>query len=367
MRNTLKVLSINILLLCLGIIIIEIIFGSWRDPNILNRLNLIKNAEISYDISELYDWDDPVIKYTRDEYGLRGNFSSPRDVDILTIGGSTTDQRYIGDGHTWQDVTQDQFTKSGGKVIVANAGVDGQSTFGHIKNFEWWLPYISKLKPRYILFYVGLNDFYKDADFAFDDLINDKKGKSIKQILKERSAVYYLYRTLKGTYRAIFVLKIGHRSLDFDKMAWVDEPVLNRYDEVMSQRLASYSARLEVLVELTRKLGAEPIFVTQPSRKYDVRSDAVYGIKGESKYDDVKYNGVDYYHMMRLMDDAVLKTCARHQLICFDLSNDLAESWENEDFYDFEHMTPAGAKKVGLYLHQKLKEMLGGSAQKSAR
>ena len=33
-----------------------------------------------------------------------GIYNSIDDIDILTIGGSTTEQRYISDGYTFQDI-----------------------------------------------------------------------------------------------------------------------------------------------------------------------------------------------------------------------------------------------------------------------
>ena len=150
----------NCVILGGGIIVLEIAFGGWFDTQNLNRLHLIKNSVFNFDVSDLYDYPSPVIRYSRDKYGLRGNHDIPRDIDILTVGGSTTDQRFISDGETWQDVFQERFGNAGVDLIVANAGVDGQSSVGHIKNFEWWFPTISDLSPKYILFYVGLNDFF---------------------------------------------------------------------------------------------------------------------------------------------------------------------------------------------------------------
>jgi len=133
-------LFVNFTLLVIGILVAEIFFGNWFYPDNLNRLNIIRSRTVKYDIAGLYDSSSKAISITRDQYGLRGAFQLPADIDILTVGGSTTDQRYITDGKTWQDVLQQKFESIGKNVKVANAGVDGQSTFGHIKNFDWWFP-----------------------------------------------------------------------------------------------------------------------------------------------------------------------------------------------------------------------------------
>jgi hypothetical protein len=54
-------------------------------------------------------------------------------------------------------VLQTCLAQNGAGLTVANAGVDGQSTVGHIMNFKWWFPNIPRLAPDYILFYLGLN------------------------------------------------------------------------------------------------------------------------------------------------------------------------------------------------------------------
>ena len=61
-----------------------------------------------------YPYDKAYIYYSRDQWGLRGeSFKNPSDVKMLTVGGSTTDQRYITEGETWQDVMATTLKDSG--------------------------------------------------------------------------------------------------------------------------------------------------------------------------------------------------------------------------------------------------------------
>ena len=43
-------------------------------------------------------------------------------------------------------------------IDVVNAGIDGQSTHGHIWNFKFWFNKIPSLKTKYIIFYIGINE-----------------------------------------------------------------------------------------------------------------------------------------------------------------------------------------------------------------
>lgn len=47
----------------------------------------------------------------------------------------------------------------------------------------------------------------------------------------------------------------------------------------------------------------------------------------------------------------------RHQALCVDLAETMLPVLTDDDFYDFTHMTPQGAKKVGRFLYASLKEL----------
>ncbi len=353
MRRFLRTALINIGFVLLGVVALELLFGSWLHPNLLNRLNISKNYQRTYDIDGLYDWDPPTSTYTRDAFGLRGSFSSPEEIDILTVGGSTTDQVYITDGYTWQDVMQVEFAKEGKNVVVANAGVDGQSSYGHIKNFDWWFPQITGLAPRYILFYVGINDFYRNVDNRYDGLLRQQDD-ALTQAIRERSAIYHLIRTVKGVYRAQFLDRIGHGAIDVDALEWTDQPIMQDHKVLMSARLDAYAQRLQVLLERTEAIGAVPVFVTQPTRRYKLQNGRIVGLNEMNDYEGKKYNGVDYHAMMRHLDAVTMNACEGNGAICIDLAAGIAADLEDDDFYDPFHMTPKGARKVGLFLHDAL-------------
>jgi lysophospholipase L1-like esterase len=352
-KRILGILAVNVLVLAAGIAAVELLFGGWLDTRQVNRLNLVKDQVRKNDVSGLYKADKPVITYSRDKYGLRGAFSSPGSIRILTLGGSTTDQRYIGDGETWQDVLQRRFEQAGLKVAVANAGVDGQSTFGHIANFRWWFPDIPRLAPEFILFYVGINDYHVDAADRFDRLASDSTNPSIGERIRENSAIWNLFRTLRGIYKALVVSRIGHQRVNFDQIQWVREPLQKDYG-FMAPRLDAYASRLRLLADLTRQMGATPIFVSQPTRHYRITAQGIEGWAETTPYDDRRINGVDLFHLMRKLDGVAQAIAAEKGAIFVDLAT--RNEWVDLDFYDFVHMTPQGAAKTGLFLYESLKE-----------
>ena len=331
----------------------------------MNQLNIIKDRRIHYNLQSLYPSDSDIVIYTRDKWGLRGNYPDVEHIDILTIGGSTTDQRYISDGYTFQDILQNEFKNNGKDVYVVNAGIDGQSTFGHIKNFDWWFQYIPKLKVKYYLFYIGVNDFYIGDNSSYDDLLRKcprNIADRIKRIIKARSALYYLYRTIEGVTRAnAYGLShnAGHSYNVFSTQDWVAQPKLYNYEVIMKDRLDAYEQRLNILCQKVKSVGSIPICVTQSIRRtYDFIDGRLFGNPsfGEYEYDGRSFNSVDYYYMSRLLNERTKEVCINNGGIFIDLDQEVDFDIKN-DFYDNAHNTPSGAKKIGKYLYNKLNNL----------
>jgi len=356
MKKIIIILSINLFLFIIAAIVLELIFGAWIHTDSLNRLNIVRNRTIKFNLNGLYPSDKPVVVYTRDKYGLRGSYHTPGDIDILTVGGSTTDQRYVSDGYTWQDILQERFQSIGKNIKIANAGVDGQSSLGHIRNFDWWFNNIPELKPKFIIFYLGINDFYKNERISYDELVTDSNKKSYRQILREKSALYHLMYTLHGIYSARVIHKAGHGRIDFSKVEWTTKGLQANYEKMMGNRLEEYEERLTVLISKTIGFGAIPIFVTQPTRRYRFDNGTIIGIKDTLNYNDIPINGVDYYQMIRKYDELTCSIGRKHDVLCLDLAKE--KFWEDDDYYDFSHMTPKGAKKVGEYIFENLKDRM---------
>lgn len=334
-----------------GLLVLELAFGNWLQPNRMNRLNLLRDAALTYDARALYPEGNTRITYTRDRYGFRGAYTSPSAIDILTIGGSATDQRYISDDETWQEVLRRTLASQGKRVSVVNAGVDGQSTVGHLRNFDWWFPEVPGLKPRFHLFYLGVNDFHTRA--AYDELV---AGPSIWTTVRESSAFYGLYLKLRGMYRALVVARVGHTAVDFSAIQWTDQPRVSDHAAVAREPAARYEERLRLLLKRSTEAGARPVCVTQASRYFRVDRGGVTGVTQPIQVGAAEVNGVDYFHLIEHFNRATLAVCNQFGGIALDAAGEVP--WTDADFYDFIHNTPQGARKLGEYLAAKLRPYL---------
>jgi len=129
--SALKIAFVNLLVLLIGLLIIELIFGSWfQNSHALYQFTKPRNIALVN--KNPLGGQPEFIRYTRDENGFRG-LDAPLDkIDIITVGGSTTDQRYLDDGQIYEQELKKLFAAEGRRLVVANAGIDGQSTMGHV-------------------------------------------------------------------------------------------------------------------------------------------------------------------------------------------------------------------------------------------
>lgn len=357
MQKKLKLTYISVAAFLIGLILIELLFGGWFSTNNqLSNLGILRDVQLEYNISDLYTTKNPVISYSRDSYGLRGisTFDKPEAIDILTVGGTTTDQRYIDDTKTWQEVLEKEFAKNNNPMLISNAGVHGQSTFGHLKNCELWFPNIEKLQPKLILFYVGINDFYKiNGDSKFDE-IQQKTNQGISERIKTKSVLYCVYQKLKGAEKAQKAT-VEHQKINFARVRYTKDEILNEkllaiYDE---KNLKAFKKRIQQLKNYAENKNAIPIFITQPTLHFRIRNGVIYGTEDtnylENKY---AYNGVGYLKLLNKLNDAMREVAGTNAII--DVTNE--EDWNVMDFYDFYHMTETGTKKLGKKIYQKMQQ-----------
>ena len=335
-----------------GIALLELLFGGNR----LNPLSIPVEVDLRLDVSSLYGSEEPTVRYRRDRYGFRGRYTHPSTIDILTLGGSTTDQRFLDESQTWQSVMASLFAEAGATVEIVNAGVDGQSTVGNLANFLHWFPAVPNLRPKYVLVYVGTNDLFFDGTGTgrFDQL---KRGGMADRMLKQ-SAIFNLYRKLKGMYLAQRVLLVDHGSLRLDEVSWTRAPVQPDVDwpreTLVAEGFDKLEKRLRALHGRITNMGARSIFVTQKSRHYERLYGTIWGIDHEWMMFGHPANGVDLDRLMGLQFARTMAVCRDLNSVCVDTAT---IHYESGDFYDPVHHTPSGAAKLGRYLHSKLSHL----------
>ena len=274
-RSLLKLLAINLIILSIMLVVIELLFGArFSSKNQLIFFGVRSNIDIQFEI-DLYTDTMITVQHTRDQYGLRSNsaFNQPEKIDILTIGGSTTFQKYIDDSNTWEAHLQRKLQEANKDLKIASAGINGHSTHAHIKAFDLWFPTIENLKPKYIFFYIGIND-YLPRPFLMAE-----NTSTLKATLQDKSILYNTLRRAKGAYLArknkFESLKVDFSKYEFTKKSLLTEEYREFY---ISEFVPSFKQRLQKLIELSLALGAEPIFITQPMALYKLSKGEISGV-----------------------------------------------------------------------------------------
>lgn len=332
-----------------ALVLIEIclrLFSYGDDWVKIKEANVLRNFQFKYSINNLYEHDTSSVDYVRNEYGLRDSCKSPKEIDILTIGGSTTDQRYVPFESTFQVVLERRMSEELDSFgCITNAGVDGHSTLGHIFSFNHWFPLIPNLNPKFILLYVGVNDAnFTRALNRPKKLISGSENKNtdnIKTFLKNFAIVQALlpiYRLLKtlpvNSVPAYAEHKPRLYNLDDYKVL-----KLNKLTAALSrENTNAFKSRMIILLKKIKDLNSIPICVTQPHRYVMKKKGKVYGIPNIFGRG---FSGIDYDYSIRQLNSVILELCGENTL---DLYN---QKFLNSHFYDGVHTTALGSEAIG--------------------
>lgn len=360
-RSAARIIAANIGLLIAVSVIAELIFGNWIFGPDFGFSNIRHGERHVLDVSEFMPGRGS-ISYTRDRHGLRGDYGGdPAKIDILAIGGSTTNERFVDDGDIWTQRLADNFAAAGQPVRVANGGVDGQSSRGHIKAFELWFPNIPGLKPKIVLAYVGINDTAVTGSDAskFDDMRSPERGRRVRHYVMNHSVLYNQFRRVRGAFRARGA-KLMHGGNSFKTGLW--KPV-NKFigPEILrakySERLLGYTKRLVILAAAIQGYGAEPVFVTQPIGEFRSLGGSLEKLVQPEDLAENPEISDQALKTIGLFNGVTRAVCAAQKLRCIDLAALL--QFKDGDFYDPLHTTPAGSQRIADFLFTALNRMRG--------
>jgi len=338
-----KIVKWNLALLFSGLLVCELVFGSWYFGGGLGVVHVPRDLVLQHDVSTFRPGGG-VVRYSRDRWGLRGNHSDPSDINILTIGGSTTDELYSDDSETWSARLQQRFAQAGIPAVVGNAGINGHSTVGHINSMEFWLSRIPQLKPKVILYYIGINDAVLPAEAGYDAIVAVGTWPRIRRYIINNSAFVRLIRIIRGSVRAKN-LRIAYHTVSSPLVRLDNYPKID--PSQYRRQLSGYGARVKRLFDLTIDMGALPVFVSQRRGDAFLHSGALFAIDSEA---------AKSRQIQSLYNKEMLRVCRSLKAICMDLANKILMS--EADFFDRIHTTPSGSDKIAGFLFGRLQEII---------
>ena len=292
----------------------------------------------------------PVITVHVNSLGFRGPESPTPFSDALTIvavGGSTTQSFFISDGLTWPDRLAARLKPTFPSAWVANAGLDGHSTFGHLVLLE---DYLIPLRPKVVLFLIGLNDVDRQDLSPYElETVRRWSLASPMSALKSFAAHSELASTLLNLARSWQAYQRGLVNQPIDvrgrELLTVDESALQRYvDGFANSALTAYADRVNRLVDRSRAAGIEPVLITQPMLLGSGVDDVTGVDLGRVRANAPGQSGAMYWRPLELYNDVVRRIGRERGTIVIDLARALPKS--SSFFYDFTHYTVEGSDRV---------------------
>ncbi len=336
----LKVISINFLVLLSLVVVIELFFGYWFEQyNLGPYMREHRMKKVPYSLTYKDVKYDHV--YKRNYYGFRGEEIEPKNIEAIFIGGSTADERYKPEEHTIVGNINRKFKETGIKLNLINAGIEGQSSVGHIVNFEAWFPKIKDFRPKYIFFYVGINDTKRIVNETTQDcdscghVLNHEALEAFKDNFRSRSILIDKIRKAKHRYYT----KQARQIYDFDYSvknylkSYTDEEY-KYYDFILANtihneeelkkkhnlRIESYLSNIRKLKNFSDKMGAKAIFINQVL--YD-------GLKDE---------------VLFILNKSLIELCEKKKYHCIDLAKTFKGKLNY--WWDGVHTTREGSREI---------------------
>ncbi len=369
-RGRMRSLALNLTLLavslmfCLGMVEAVLrVFDPLPSRVRGNTLRLNTNIKTTFHNTGIPRMD-PEIRVSRNSIGFRGP-EMPTDYEkrlsLFTVGGSTTECYYISDGKTWPDLLSKKLAGTMPDLWLNNAGLDGHSTFGHAHLMEQIL---IPLKPKAVLFLVGINDVGAEAinhrdSQTFGDCAGCPLLRRAFNFVTQNSATASAALNIQRARRAQ-KLGLTHRSLDLgDRPTAAKLPSPEETAALKTRHTAAlegYKQRVERLVELCQSNGIVPILVTQPAL-FGSGKEPVTGVQLDNIIaNDAGQDARTAWTVLEWYNDVVRQAGQKQGVTLIDLARELPKSFDY--YYDFIHFTNKGADAVSDILARELSPKL---------
>ena len=359
-RELAKIISFNFLSILIFFCLIEIFFGRWHKNFFGNNKyvqipNLIKDTKLKFNVKWMYSQSKPFyVLYTRDKLGYRSRDSHSKKPIVLTIGGSTTDNRYVSDGNTWQD----KLDLINPKYDFVNGGVDGQSSYGHLQSIKTWhSKNLDKKDVDTIIFYIGINDlkFLSDSLDNFD--FAQSKKQYIKNLLKDNSFFIKRFLELRNKINFLFDtnqtninLLTTHkpRKIDFKEKG----EIFSLHKDLQLSNYKLYEKIFsELIIQTNKEFPNSTIILIQqqiPGCRF---------IDKKSGYDRHPSSGycLNLLKTFRLQEKILDKYYTNDNFMIYPMY--LKNIIKDNDVYDYVHTNRSGANKIASYVNQIFDEL----------
>lgn len=352
-----KILFFNSAIFLICLLIIEVIFGDWfskynlgpymRDHRLKKNPVVLLHENITYNFF-----------YERNYHGFRGKELDPSKIEAVIIGGSTIDEKFTPIEFTITENLNILLKKKGHNFKILNAGIAGQSTYGHIYNFKHWFPKLENFSPKLYIFYVGINDQYasyrkiedlkpsagnvlknKDVSEKLEIFLDNLKSRSFFSDKIKKTRIKYFSTGTKITYDFNYFIGANWKQVkehkDYKYVNYTEALKIHNIKYLKHKHkklITNYLNNIEILSNYATNNNATPIFITQ-----------------------VRYDGLKVSNLF-ILNYSLIEYCEKRNLSCIDLGKKL--NGKIKYWYDEAHTSIQGSKVIAEVLIDDLDKII---------
>ena len=334
-----KIISLNLLIFIIGLLILELIFGSWfKKDSFGYAIRDQRNVKIP--ISVKYDQKKYNYFFERNDLGFIGDEIDPKEIDVVFLGGSTGEEMFIPPKYRIVDQLNLKLKKDDFDIKIINASKGGKSTRGYVNDFKYWFPKIESFKPKIVIFYIGVNDSALDVPKHFDNVERLKFSERAEDYIKNNSIFYKIKKKIENKYfnnlRKYYGLFEENLYENYNFISYTDAKKLfleKKIDDQSQNVLNNFSKNLDNLNKIIIAKKFEPIFITQ-----------------------VMFDGVSNHNLF-IVNEYLKNFCEKNNYKIIKL-DEIIHTFDNGDFYDKVHTTIKGSTKLSEVIYLSLKKIL---------
>jgi len=330
--------------------------------------------------------------YSTTADGIRGrSYREDNPVNVLAIGGSTTECLYLDDAETWPALLEDELSRGHPErpVWVGNIGVSGHGAVEHIHHVRY---YVSQLRVDAIVVMLGVNDLLpllRDPEgYSADSEDPERFGRfmdnsfhlrplwdpEVPRSFPANLAIWELgrrgYHVAKRWWKSnlgddsILVEDRAGESYVARRRAWLNAPRLDTLPD-LGPALERFERNVRELVATAKAQGVAVVLVTQPfiwhaSLSPEAERLLWMAYRGDKRRPDGRYSPAVLERAMRAFNDRTRAVCADSAATCVDLAREMAGPEREAYFYDGVHLNERGSRVASTLLAAGLHRRLPG-------
>lgn len=337
-------------------------------PNL--KKTLYPNSEVQPGIYGESHFQTNSVGFRSDEIPLEEH------LNIVAIGGSTTECYYLDQTETWTDLLQNQLTDNlAKKVWVGNMGKSGLHAGHHVQQLQYLIEDHTVDQPDLLIVLVGINDltfFLSDSALYLNDT-DQRLRERVFAVAPLENLPFYketaIWQLLRNVKNKLLYSKVALDDGGLSYNRWRDNrsraSALIDALPKLDAGLQHYRTYLQRFSTLAKDAEIPVVFMTQPSlwkAEMEEREQALLWMGGIGKYQLACCH--DYY-TSKVLDEAL--QAFNHELLV------LAETEKNisvlrldtllekstKTFIDDCHFNEQGAKQVAKFLGDYLMDKQG--------